>query len=249
MPDVDPTQNDTNENPEGKKPEGNAEMGNAINAAVSNHIKRFTEKQLPTLLEGAMKPLLDQIAALKTAAPAQTPAADDKTKTSPEVAALTQQLADMKAKLAQEGEQRAAAEKKARDDRAFSDLKSFLAPTVRPEMLEVIANHLFHIQKTVEVDETGNAIFKGTRSNYGITEDVAFPLKDGVDQWLKSDAAKPYLPAPGTSQAAPTQRRQIAAPQRFTTDVDVNRLTAEQRVIYAEELEQRFAAALGGQKF
>lgn len=246
-----PTENEPgSQNPgtpnDAPKTEANqAELGNAINAAVTSHMKRLTEKTLPTMLEGAMKPLLDQIAALK-AAPAPTAATDDKTKVSPEVAALTQQLADMKTKLTQEGEQRAAAEKKSRDDRAFSDLKSQLASQVRPEMLNVIASHLFHIEKSVEVDDTGNAIFKGKQTNYGITEDVAYPMKDGVEQWLKSDAAKPYLPAPGTSSTPTTQRRHIAAPT-FGKDVDISKLNPTQRVQYAEELELQATAALAAQ--
>lgn len=220
-----------------------AELGNAINAAVSSHLRRFAEKQLPTLLAEAMKPFGEQIAALKS-----TPATpvEEKTKISPETAALTQQLEELKTRLAQEAEQRVAVEKKAREDRAFSEFKSHLSKSVRPEMLDMVARDMFHNQKLVDVAEDGSVTFRGTRSNYGITEEVAYPLKDGVENWLKSDGAKPFLPAPSTSNT-PTTRKQVQAPFQFEKTVDPSKLSPEQRVAYAKELEAKWAASLASQ--
>lgn len=225
---------------------GTPDVGNLVNAAVSAHLRRFTEKQFPSLLAEAFKPFSEQIAALKAPpAPADDDAPRGKTaKVDPTVIALQQQLEEFKRQAAESDNKRAVAEKKSRDDRAFSDLKSQLAKSVRPEMLDMVANHLFQIEKMVEVSDDGTSYFRGTRATMpGFTEEVNFPLKDGVDNWLKSEAAKPFLPAPGTSNT-PNSRRQTAMPSALPKDFDLANATDAQKVQAASELEQRYAAAL-----
>lgn len=238
------SQNPSTEDPQTPEPKSSEpNLGNLVNSAVTAQLRRFAEKQLPSMLESAIKPLTEQLAALKAAPPPPPPEEDSKKKVSPEVAALTQQLEDMKAALKNEAESRALAEKKAREDRVFSDFKGHLAKSVRPEMLDVIANHLFHVQKMVEIDDSGSATFKGTRTNYGITEEIAYPLKDGVDNWLKSEDAKPYLPAPGTSNT-PTTRRTVVSNTGLPKDFDLSKATPEQKLQYAEQLEQEWGSLL-----
>lgn len=215
------------------------DIGNLVNSAVTNQLKRFAEKQLPSLFAEAMKPFQEQIAALKS-----VPEPEDKKKViAPEVVALTQQLEEMKAKLTREAEQRATSEKKAREDRAFNDFKGHLSKSVRPEMLDMVASHLFHIKKLVEVGEDGTAVFKGTRTQLGMTEEVQYPLKDGVDNYLKSEDAKPYLPAPGVS-TTPTSKRPTVMPSTMPKDFDLSKATPQQKLQAAEELEKTYAAAL-----
>jgi hypothetical protein len=107
----------------------------------------------------------------------------------PQLAAVQSQLADLTKKYDAEKSAREAAEKKARDDKAFSELRSSLQPHVRAELLDDLANNLFHIKKVVRVDDDGTILMK--------VEDTEYELKDGVPNYLKTKSALPYIPAPG----------------------------------------------------
>ncbi len=241
------TEGDSQNAPDPKVTEsGQPDISNVVNSAVSSHLKRFVEKQLPGIFAEALKPFQEQVAKLQ----APPPADDEKSKNkqSPEMTALQTQLEEMKTRFAQETEQRIAAERKAREDRAYSEFKGMLAKNVRPEMLDMVADHLFLIKKIVEVPESGNPTFKGSRTQYGITEEVAYPLKDGVDNWLKSDDAKPFLPAPSAS-TTPTSKRQLISPTQLPPNFDPATATAEQKLQAASELEQKYAAALAARGF
>lgn len=228
---------------------GTPDVGNLVNAAVSAHLRRFTEKQFPTLLAEAFKPFSEQIAALKAPPPPPPPQDDDaprgKTpKVDPTVVALQQQLEDFRRQAAESDTRRASAEKKSRDDRAFSDLRSHLSKSVRPEMLDMVSNHLFQIQKMVEVSEDGTSYFRGTRTTMpGFTEEVNYPLKDGVENWLKSEEAKPFLPAPGISNT-PASRRQTVLPGSLPKDFDLAKASDGQKVQAAADMERQMVAAL-----
>lgn len=247
MPDVDQTQNGEGDSTPDDKQNQQPDLGNIVNSAVTSQLKRFIKNEFPALLGEALKPVTEQLAAIKAAPPQPQEGGDGdkKPKVDPQVAALTQQIEEMKAKLTREAEQRAAAEKKARDDRAFSEFKGYLAKSVRPEMLDMVASHLFHIEKMIDVAEDGTATFKGTRTNFGITEEVAYPLKDGVEQWLKGDQAKAFLPAPSTSNTPP-HRRQVISPSALPKDLDMATATPAQKIQKAEELALQYQQALGG---
>lgn len=220
------------------------QIGNIVNAAVTNHLKRFTENQLPKMLEASLKPIAD-----KLSAPASTPDPEEKgkSKVDPQVAALSKQLEDMQKAMAAEREGRIAAEKKQREDRAFSDLKASLAPKVRPELLDMLANHLFKVEGRVEFEEDGSAVFKYERNNYGMKEEVRLPIKDGVDAYLNSDAAKPFIPAPGTSQTTPVRKSQTISLLNSPTPFDPAKASDEDKLKYAREIENRARESLKAQ--
>ncbi len=85
------------------------DYGNVANAAAKSHITRFSEKILPGLIATAMKPILDELQALKAPKTEEDPKA--KSKGSPELAAVMAQLEDMKGRFAAEQTARANAEK------------------------------------------------------------------------------------------------------------------------------------------
>lgn len=239
------------QNPPDTQNQISPEVGNFINAAVTAQLKRFAEKQLPDVLKGhlesAMKPVLE-----KLSAPPPAPQGDDeeqrpkgkKSAPSPEVAALEQKLQDTLKALKDAEDRRVATEKKAREDRAYSEFKVELGKHVRPDVLDMVADYLFRAQSVVDVQEDGNAYFKSTRNSYGIEEDIRLPIKDGVESWAKSDAAKPFLPSPGVSHADPlTKKKVVMAP--MPKDIDLDKATPEQKVQMAmqkaEELGRKLA--------
>lgn len=218
------------------------QIGNVVNAAVSSHIKRFTEKQLPQMFEAALKPISDKL----NAPPPPAPEGEEKkgnNKQDPQIAALQQQLEDFKRQAREAEERRVASERKSREDGAFSALKSALTPHVRPEMLDALAGYMFKVQGAVEVPEDGEPVFKTSRSQFGVEEEVRLPIKDGIAGWLKTDAAKPWLPAPGTSNLQPTKKPNHQL-QRLPENFNLETASDEQKIRAAAEMEQQIRAAL-----
>lgn len=217
------------------------------NDAATAHTKRVS-KDLESKLE-----------ALKTAPvvekPTTDPAVQEKIKTTPEMAALQAQIEEMKKAYEKESTARIAAEKKSRDESAFNMLKSSLTG-LKPELQDAAAQLLFHVQKRVTFDEAGNPIFKMPREVAGVVEDIDMPLSSGVEHWVKSDAAKPFMPAPGgnvgagrggkspTAGSIPTGRQNNGMPvydKPATTDAE--------KVARALEKEQALAKIFGGTDF
>lgn len=188
-------------------PTGQPDIGAMVNAAVKNHLSRFAKNELPAMFGEALKPFTEQFA--KFQAPKEEPVKEGKA--SPEIAALMRANEEIRKAYDSEKAERLATEKRAREERAFGDFKGQLAKGVRPDMLDIVARDIFHNQKLVNVNEDGSVTFKGTQSAYGMTSEVEFPLGAGVDSWLKSEAAKPFLPAPSVSTTPPnpSQRRLV----------------------------------------
>lgn len=186
------------------------EVGNIVNSAVTAHLRRFSEKQLPELLTASLKPITDKLAAtpVKTEDDAETPKGKSKNK-DPEVLAMAQKLDELTNTIKERDAQVAATNKKMREDRAFTELRASLEGKVRPELLDMVAKHIFVVEGLVEVDEQGTPLFKSKQAPYigADPEEVRLPLKAGVETFLKSESAKPFLPAPSTSGASPLPKR------------------------------------------
>ncbi len=214
------------------------DAGTVANAAAKSHITRFSEKVLPGLLANAMKPLLDEIAALK-APKADADDAKGKRKDDPATAALQAQLEDFKAKFAAAEAGRSAAEKKSRDDSARAALKDALAPHVRPELLGVLTDNLYVMKGVVDFDDDGTPLFKSKKKDiYGDYEDVRMPLKDGVAQYLKSEEAKAFLPSPGSSGAQPKPRSGAGA-RTTGAPIDLDKADDNTKIRYALEMAEK----------
>ena len=216
------------------------ELGQMVNAAVTAQLKRGLSK----VTDDFKKELATQLAALK---PSKEEHEETKksSKQDPELAALQRSLAETQAAMKASEERAVAAEKQRREDKAFADLRTHLSTQLKPEMVDIAAEHLFYARKRVEFDENGNPLFKAKRSPGGglPEEDILLPLAEGVNAFVKSKEAAPFLPAPGPQagkggKAPPsgsTQSKQTGSSTKGTSD--------EARVQRAMENEQRLRDA------
>lgn len=223
------------------------EIGNIVNSALTARLPRM----LAPALEAALKPLTDK---LNAAPPASPPPADDedgkkKGKQSPELLAMAQQLEELKKGIVDRDAKVEAAEKKAREERSYNELRGSLEGKVRPELLDMVAKHLFVVEGRVETDETGTPLFKSTKVPYtgADPEDVRLPLRAGVEDFLKSDAAKHFLPAPTAGAGSSPLPKRGPTPTQggtdfskpATSDVDKARRSIERERIATERLKNR----------
>lgn len=198
-----------------------------VNSAVTAQLKRALNPKalaavLGPMLAETVKPLQDELAAIKAApppaggaAPGGQPPAPDPNKPNPEVAALKQQLQEFKDQVAQASKRAADAEAKQRDDATFAKLKDCLvAAKVRPEMVETLAKVMFHADKRVSFDEQGNALLRVKVSPAkGLPEEEQLmTLEDGVKSFVKTKEAEPFLPAPGGAPGGAVQQQRRASP-------------------------------------
>jgi hypothetical protein len=165
-------------------------MNEAANAAATAHTKRLE------------KTFADKIAAQAPVVPAavdpQVAAVGEKIKADPAMSALQAQIAELTKKNEAAEKARAAAEQKQRDESTFSSLKGLLNG-VKPDLQDAAAKLLFHVDKRVEFDESGNPLFRMKKDD---GNEVLLPLDSGVEHWLKSKEAMPFLPAPASGGAA-----------------------------------------------
>jgi len=223
------------------------ELGKAVNAAVSSHMTRLRKDALDpisTQLNGFGETLK------KLTTPKEPEPNDQRNKQpDPETLALKNQLEELKQANAREREAREKAETKQRDDAAYSQLRTLVSKTVRPELVDVVAKNLFYADKVVTYDENGKPLFKARRAQYpdGPEEDVALTLEDGVQQFLKSKEAQVFLPAPAAPRpsAQPSARtgtrldpatRQPLDPKRPLSDKEkIARSIEREREIQAQQ--------------
>lgn len=235
-----PENDDSSQNESQEKPTPEVAMGNMVNAAVKQHVARFIKNEFPALIGEALKPVLEQVAAAKVAPVVdETDSKKGKGKQDPEYLALQKSFDDLKTSLATSEKARVDTENRAREDRAYGDLRAGLEGKVRPELLDVVAKYLFVADKRVEFDENNTPLFRVQRRAFAGAdpEDVRVPLKSGIDEFMKSEAAKPFLPAPATSGASPLPKRMGnpvapgAAPQTGGSDADkANRAMERARI-------------------
>jgi hypothetical protein len=220
------------------------EIGNIVNSALT--------ARLPKMLTPAIEAALAPITAKLAAAPAPVAATEEqepakgKGKQSPELADMARKVEQMEKALASEKERVAAAEKKQREDAAYQTLRTSLEGKVRPELLDMVAKHLFVVEGRVEIDEAGTPLFKSTKVPYtgADPEDVRLPLASGVEDFLKSDAAKPFLPAPNSGAGAGPLPKRGPSPTQSgvdfskpaSSDAEKARRSAERERIANERL-------------
>lgn len=211
-----------------------SDIGNIVNAAVTSQLKRH----LGPAIEAATKPLLEKLAAVQTPPPAGDEGDDKKKgKQTPEMLAMAKKLEEMEKTIADRDQKVAAAEKRAQEQKAFTDLRGALEGKVRPELLDFVASHLFQVDKRIEFDDAGNPLFKTSRVPYqgAEPEEALLPLKSGVEEFLKGESAKAFLPAPSAgSGAGPLPKRPASTPsggfdpsKTGTSDADKSRRAME----------------------
>jgi hypothetical protein len=214
------------------------QVAQIVNQAVTAQLKRSLKGEL----EGLTKTITESVATqIKASTP--EPKTDDSQggKPDPKYSALEQKFAQMEANYKAAQERAEAAEKKRREDRAFTDLRTKLAEHVRPDMVDVVAENLFYAKKRVTFDEDGNPLFVARRAPApGMSEeDMPLPLADGIASFLKSKEAEPFLPAPGGKS---TGNKASAKPPQFGSqqlpNYDKPATTDEEKTRRAFEREQ-----------
>jgi hypothetical protein len=181
-------------------------VATTANAAVSSHLKRELPKAIGEGLKGlnwrdTLAPVLSELAPQPDP---NKPPAPDPNKPDPRLSALEEKYKGLEAQYNAERQAREAAELKARDDRAFSQLRSALqgsdpnAPLVRAEALDAAAKLLFHADRRVVFGEQGEPLFVVRKQPFAgaAEEDMQLPLLDGVQHWLKTPEGKFFAPAP-----------------------------------------------------
>jgi len=154
----------------GAQPTDDQRLIDLVNTVVGSRL----ERALPRALEGALAPHLARLTP-------QAPSAPPETDPAKRLTALEQELA---ASRQREAKQR----QDVRETQAVAALKASLAPRVRPELLDVVASHLFHVSKAVTAGEDGSVTFAHGGQQYSLAE--------GVSEWAKTPQAAVFLPAP-----------------------------------------------------
>jgi hypothetical protein len=208
----------------GKAPEGKltdeqrAEIGALVSGALKSEGKRQIAAAVKDAIEGLKlgETIAAEVAKLKPE-PTPDPKPGDK-KPDPEVSALKAKVEELTTKLTTEAAERAKLAEQSRDKDALATLKTALAPHVRPEALEIAASHLFVAQKRVTYDDKGNPVLTVRKPAFagGDEEDVAMPITDGVQHWIKSAEGKFFAPAPGGG----TDTKGGLGPRRVNTDLN-----------------------------
>lgn len=219
------------------------QVAQIVNAAVTSHIKRL---DLPKTIADAVAKAAP-VAATPVQAPTETEDAPSKKggKVDPNYAALQQKLELMEKRANDAEAARKAAESKSRDDRAYNELRNALTGKIRPDVLESVTRLLHVGDKRVEIDESGNVLFRARRQPApGLPEeDTLLPLQDGVDTYLKSKEAAAFIPAPTATTTANTQARasrmpQTSAPKGAVPKYDTEAKSDEEMARRAYEVEQ-----------
>lgn len=177
------------------------EIANLVNSAVTAQLKRALPKALEGVTQTLNEAIKQQLGELKLPAKSEDEEPKDKAaRPNPELLDLRQKYEAMQAKLSDAEAKRETAEKKRRDDKAYSDLRgALLKGGVRPDMLEDLADLLFHGRKQVQFDDDDQPLLKVkfSRSKGIAEEEQLLPLEAGVTQLLKTPMAGRYLPPPG----------------------------------------------------
>lgn len=182
------------------KPE---DISNIVNKAVTGQLKRALGKEVADAVAKAVAEMKSQMT------PPEPQPQSKKDKQDPEVTALQRQIEELTNNYKRAEQSRLETEKRAREDRTYAELRSMLQKELKPEFVEMVARDLTKGQGRVVFDEDGNPLFKIKRSPYqGMPEEEEeLPLEAGVQAYLKSKEAEPFLPPPGTSKTPPVSKQ------------------------------------------
>jgi len=189
-----------------------------VTAMVTGAVERnrkATLGEVSKLFDGFKSGLPDLLAPLiKSAVPQPAEPAGGEPKPDPRLAVFESKLQETTKLLESERTARIAAEGKARDDKAFNDLRAALGPHVRPEALDQAARLLFFADKRVTFDDDGRPQLTVRRTINGLDEDAQMPLADGALFWAKSKEGAIFAPAP--AGGAPDPKRGTPGRQTST---------------------------------
>jgi hypothetical protein len=163
-----------------------------VNQAISSHAKRQSSA-IEKLLEEKLGKFAEAIK------PAPATEGEKSTKGSTEAQMVKQQMDELRRLYDEEKAARVATDTKSKWDSAQNQLRLALQKKqIRPELLEVAVGHLAHVSKALRFDENGNPILgvKRSRMKGAAAEENIFDIDGGVEDWLKTEEAKPFMPPP-----------------------------------------------------
>lgn len=174
-----------------------------VNSAVTSQLTRV----LPKALEEATKGLQDSIQeAIKKALPSEPPGGKHGEKdkdTNPlqkQVEALANDLENEKKARLEAENARIQAQRERQMDLGMNQFRAAISEKVKPELLDA-AVELFG-PKVLTLDDDGNVTLTVSRAPYkgAPLEKVQTTIDDGVEDFLKLESVKAFLPAPGGAQ-------------------------------------------------
>ena len=201
---MDPDTTEKKSDDAGGEDETEAKINAIVNRAITGHMKRFS-----TSFEKSIGEKLAALAGSQGAKPKTEGGAEQQpgeNNADPKYRALQDELARLKTQADEDRNERQRVEKKAKRQEARQSLRNELERGgVRPEMLDIAVGHLAKATKSLKIDpETGKPVLKVARvrvKNGSVEEQLFDDLSAGVRDFLKSDQAKVFLPAPNAKNA------------------------------------------------
>jgi hypothetical protein len=179
-----------------------------MNSAISTHLTRFKgafAKELEGTIAKSLGPIGEQLASL-TKKPEGEEEAREKGPSKAE-AALQARIKELEEKTAKaESEKQAEREARLRDEERSALANALQAKGVSGAKLKGALALLYTEEKRIGRAEDGKIAFKVQRAGY--VDDL--DLDKGIDEWLKTDDGKEYMPArpAAGSGAAPARNGQ-----------------------------------------
>lgn len=180
MPNVKEDENNEIETEDKPQPD----IAQIVNSAVTSQLKRALPKvvaELKTSLAEQLKPAEPEADA--------SDETDSKAKASGNDA-VEKQIEKLQRKLREVEKRERDKEQALATERARTQLRSALSGKVREDMTDIAVSHLMNVENRVSFDNEGNAVFKH--------DDIEWSIGEGIAEYLKTDQAKPFLPAPKT---------------------------------------------------
>lgn len=176
-----------NENGDDPKFVTQDQLSQVVNAAVSNHLKRFESKLSGTIGSAVAEALKAHTPAASGDDPPNDPPADPNAKVDPAMTQMKREMTAMRNKL-QKAEDATAAEAKQRKSDALRTtvLKQLGEAGLSGQQLRA-AQAVLYQEGRVHVSEDGSHIFRDA-------DGVDLPLSEGMKGWIASDDAKLFLP-------------------------------------------------------
>jgi hypothetical protein len=181
------------------------QINQIISKAVTAHLGKALPKAIETAMGKIQSALDEKLATLKPIESEASGGGHQPTEAEKKIAELEKRNLQL-AKNAEEFEKRSKeAENKTRTDRALATMRSHLTGKVKPEFVDIVANHLHKVEERLQFGDDGMPMLKVGVSSYkgAPPEDTLFMLEDGLSEWLKSPAAAVFIPAPTPTKGAP----------------------------------------------